>query len=298
MPFLTILAPSERYNNAHGRRHKKLTDWARQAILQVRRWLPKREIVVVANSSFSALDLIAAVRHYVCFVTRLRLDASLFEPAPERRPGQNGRPPKKGRRLPKLAELIEDKKASWTRLSTPYWYGDERCILEIVTGTAVWYHSGLPPAPIRWVLVRDPTGVRDTQAFLCTNLDATPIEILGWFVSRWSIETTFQECRAHLGVETQRQWSDLAIARTTPALFGMFSLIALWVANPKIAVCLRPRSAAWYHKREPSFSDAIAAVRRVFWSAPSFSMSRHPSDNVEIPTALMEKLTDALCYAA
>ena len=169
LPFLTILAPSERYNTAHGRRHKKLTDWARQAILQVRRWLPKREIVVVADSSFSALDLIAAVRHYVCFVTRLRLDASLFEPAPERRPGQNGRPPKKGRRLPKLAELIEDKKASWTRLSTPYWYGDERCILEIVTGTAVWYHSGLPPAPIRWVLVRDPTGVRDTQAFLCTK---------------------------------------------------------------------------------------------------------------------------------
>lgn len=298
LPFLTILAPSERYNTAHGRRHKKLTDWARQAILQVRRWLPKREIVVVADSSFSALDLIAAVRHHVCFVTRLRLDANLFEPAPERRPGQNGRPPKKGRRLPKLAELIEDKKASWTRLSTPYWYGDERCILEIVTGTAVWYHSGLPPAPIRWVLVRDPTGVRDTQAFLCTNLDATPMEILGWFVSRWSIETTFQESRAHLGVETQRQWSDLAIARTTPALFGMFSLIALWAADPKIAVCLRPRSAAWYHKREPSFSDAIAAVRRVFWSAPSFSMSRHPSDNVEIPTALMERLTDALCYAA
>jgi hypothetical protein len=85
-------------------------------------------------------------------------------------------------------------------------------------------------APIRWVLVRDPTGVRDAQAFLCTNLDATPMEILGWFVSRWSIETTFQESRAHLGVETQRQWSDLAIARTTPALFGMFSLIALWAA--------------------------------------------------------------------
>ena len=141
-------------------------------------------------------------------------------------------------------------------------------------------------------------GVRDTQAFLCMNLDATPMEILGWFVSRWSIETTFQESRAYLGVETQRQWSDLAIAPTTPALFGMFSLIALWVADSKIAVCLRPRPAAWYHKRESSFSDAIAAVRMVFWSASSFSMSQHPSDNVEIPTALMERLTDALCYAA
>jgi hypothetical protein len=298
LPFLTILAPSERYNTAHGRHHKKLTDWARQAILQVRRWVPKREVVVVADSSFSALDLIAAVRHHVCLITRLRLDASLFEPAPERRPGQNGRPAKKGQRLPKLSEVLPDKKTHWTRLSMPYWYGDERCFLDTATGTAVWYHSGLAPAPIRWVLVRDPTGVRDTQAFLCTNLDATPMQILGWFVSRWSIETTFQESRAHLGVETQRQWSDLAIARTTPALFGLFSLVALWVSDPKIAASLRPRSAAWYCKRQPSFSDAIAAVRRALWSAPGFSMSRHRADSVKIPTALMERLTDALCYAA
>jgi hypothetical protein len=298
LPFLTILAPSERYNTAHRRRHKKLTDWARQAILQVRRWLPKRKIVVVADSSFAALDLIAMVRRHVCLVTRLRLDASLFEPAPERRPGQNGRPPKKGCRLPKLSELIEEKKTRWTRLSMPYWYGDERCILEIMTGTAIWYHSGLPLAPIRWVLVRDPTGVRDPQAFLCTDLDATPVEILGWFVSRWSIETTFQESRAHLGVETQRQWSDLAIARTTPALFGLFSLVTLWAADPKIAGSLRPRSAAWYHKREPSFSDAMAAVRRLFWSAPNLSMSRHDPDGVEIPAALWKRLTEALCYAA
>ena len=298
LPFLTILAPSERYNAAHSRRHKKLTDWARQAILQVRRWLPKRKIVIVADSSFAALDLIAMVRRHVCLVTRLQLDASLFEPAPKRRAGQNGRPPKKGRRLPKLSELPAEKKTRWTRLSTPYWYGDERCILEIMTGTAIWYHSGLPPAPIRWVLVRDPTGVRDPQAFLCTDLGATTVEILGWFVSRWSIETTFQESRAHLGVETQRQWSDLAIARTTPALFGLFSLVTLWAADPKIAGSIRPRSAAWYHKREPSFSDAMAAVRRLFWSAPSFPMSRHPPDSVEIPTALMERLTEALCYAA
>jgi hypothetical protein len=232
LPFLTILAPSERYNTVHGRRHKKMTDWARQAILQIRRWAPKREIVVVADSSFSALDLIAAVRRHVCLVTRLRLDASLFEPAPKRRPGQNGRPAKKGRRLPKLSDVLADKKTRWTRLSMPYWYGDERCILNIVTGTAVWYHPGLAPAPIRWVLVRDPTGVRDTQAFLCTNLDATPMEILGWFVGRWSIETTFQESRAHLGLETQRQWSDLAIERTTPALFRLFSLVTLWAADP------------------------------------------------------------------
>src|SRR5262249_15759075 len=107
-------------------------------------------------------------------------------------------------------------------------YGGERHALEIVTGTAIWYHSGLPPVPIRWLLVRDPSGVRDPQAFLCTNLNATPTQILGWFVQRWSIETTFQEVRDHLGAETQRQWSDLAILRTTPALLGLYSLTTTW----------------------------------------------------------------------
>ena len=119
MPFLTILAPSERYHIAHGRRHKKLTDFARQAILQVRRWLPKRKIVVVADSSFAALDLIAAVRRHVCLVTRLRLDANLFTPAPKRRPGQRGRTAKKGRPLPKLSKVLEKKTTRWTRLSMP-----------------------------------------------------------------------------------------------------------------------------------------------------------------------------------
>lgn len=298
LPFLTVLAPSERYAAARGRRHKKLTDWARQAILQVRRWAPKRSIVVVADSSFSALDLIAAVRRHVCLVARLRLDANLFAPAPARRPGQLGRPPKKGRPLPKLSQALESKATCWTKLSMPYWYGDQRCALEIATGTAVWYHSGLPPAPIRWVLVRDPTGARDTQAFLCTDLDAAPVEILGWFVHRWSIETTFQECRAHLGVETGRQWSDLAIARMTPALFGLFSLVTLWAADPTIVANLRPRSAAWYQKREPSFSDAIAAVRRLLWSMPNLSMSRLDPHRVEIPIDLWQRLTETLCYAA
>jgi hypothetical protein len=165
-----------------------------------------------------------------------------------------------------MTKVLENKTTRWTRLSMPYWYGDERCILEIATGTAIWYHSGgCRPPPVRWVLVRDPTGVLDPQAFLCNSLDAAPIEILGWFVHRWSIETTFQESRAHLGVETQRQWSDLAIAWTTPTLFGLFSLVTLWAADPKIADSLRPKSAAWYRKREPSFSDAMAAVRRLFW---------------------------------
>jgi hypothetical protein len=149
----------------------------------------------------------------------------------------------------------------------------------------------MPPLPIRWVLVRDPAGIRDPRAFLCTDLDANPADILGWYVHRWSMETTFQETRTHLGVETQRQWSDLAIARTTPALLGLFSLITLWAAEAKAA--LHPRIAAWYAKDEPTFSEAIATVRRVLWAFPNFSISRQRPDNLEIQSALLQRLIEA-----
>jgi len=297
LPFLTILAPSQRYDATRGRPHKTLTDWARQGILQIKRWLPNRLIVIVADSSFAVIELIAAVRSHVCFVTRLRLDANLFEPPPEPRPGQRGRPRKKGRKLRKLTQVLTDPATAWTTIMMSEWYGGQRCRLETATGTAIWYHGGLPPVPIRWVLVRDPSGIRKPQAFLCTDLDATPATILGRFVCRWSMETTFQESRVHLGVETQRQWSDLAIARTTPALFGLFSLITLWAAEANVIAALYPRSAAWYAKEAPTFSDAIAAVRRVLWGVPNLSTSRQNPEIVKIPAALLKRLTEAICYA-
>lgn len=166
-------------------------------------------------------------------------------------------------------------------------------------------HRGLvscriPPVPIRWVLVRDPSGEHEPSAFLSTDLAATPATILGWFVSRWRVETTFQEVRAHLGVETQRQWSDLAILRTTPALLGLFSLITVWADGlvRDRATALRPNAAAWYRKQEPTFSDAIAAVRRVLWSPPDLSMSRQEGETVIIPAALLKRVFQTLCLAA
>ncbi len=174
------------------------------------------------------------------------------------------------------------------------WYGGQTRELEYVSGTAVWYHNGMPPAAIRWILVRDPSGQRDPQGFLCTDLDLEPTAILKRFVSRWRIETTFQEAREHLGVETQRQWSDLAILRTTPALLGLYSLVTVWAhgltQHPSTAV--RPSHAAWYNKRQPTFSDAIATVRRVLWSPPHFSMSRSSSESTEIPVTLLNQFVE------
>jgi hypothetical protein len=299
LPFLTLLAPSARWAEANGKPHKTLTSWARQAILQTKRWLPDRDLIFVGDSGFAALDLLAAVHRHVCVITRLRLDANLYKPAPARKRSQRGRPALKGRVLPKLSSVLQNPKTIWKPVTVAQWYGDQQRTLQTATGTAVWYHGGIPPVPIRWVLVRDPLGEHQPQAFLCTDLDATTEAILQRFVFRWRLETTFQEVRTHLGVETQRQWSDLAILRTTPVLLGLFSLITVWASGLAEADggSLRSHAAAWYQKKEPTFSDAIAAIRRVIWMPPDLSMSRIMTDTVLMPVHLLERLVTTLSLA-
>src|SRR5512135_2306272 len=269
----------------------------RQMLLRLRRWLPERRLVAVTDSSFAALDLLAAVRRYVCVVTRLRLDANLFAPAPLRQPGQVGRPRRKGKRLAKLAQRLAQQETPWQQVTVPDWYGEHERSVEILSGTAVWYHAGLPVVPIRWVLVRDPAGQFAPQAFLCTDLEADPVQILTWFVLRWRLEVTFEEARAHLGLETQRQWSDKAIARTTPALLGLVSLITLWADDLVAQTALRPRQASWCAKPNLTFSDAIAAVRYHLWLPEDFATSPELNSVLEIPRTLFERLTATLCYA-
>ena len=146
--------------------------------------------------------------------------------------------------------------------------------------------------------MRDPQGEFATQALLCTDLDARPEKIVGWFVMRWQMETTFQEARRHLGVETQRQWSELAIRRTTPALLGLFSLVTLF-AHQRMAQSMEAvRRAAWYRKTRPTFSDALALVRKELWAHATFRRSLQDTDTVEVPRAFVEHLTETLCYAA
>src|SRR5437763_4662495 len=191
LPFLTALCPSERYHKERGRSHQKLTERARQMLLLVKRWLPEREVVVVADSSFAALEFLDGVREELSVITRLRLDAALYEPAPERKRGQMGRPRKKGRRLPTLKQVAADPQTRWQPVRVRAWYGEGERPVEVVSGTCVWYHTGKPAVPIRWVLVRDPEGKFSTQALLSTKLEAEPVQILQWFVRRWTVEVTF-----------------------------------------------------------------------------------------------------------
>jgi len=300
LPFLTVLAPSQRYWEKHKagqREHKKLTDWARQMLLQAARWLPDRRIIGVGDASFAAIELLNDVRTSVTMITRLRLDAVLHKPPPPRRPGKVGRRPVVGKRLPSLKQRLANPKTRWRRLLVSGWYGHGERLLEVVSDTALWYHPGRR-VPIRYVLVRDPLGKLEPQAFLCTDLEAEPLDILRWFVRRWSIEVTFAEVRRHLGVETQRQWSELAIERTTPVLFGLFSLITLWASEHFATHGPGVRSASWYRKSLPTFSDILAHVRRQLWADGNSETSRRACDPTEIHSSTRNILIDIACYAA
>ena len=251
--------------------------------------------------SYAALALLAACQtgpQPVTVITRLRLDAALYEPAPPRRPRQVGRPRLKGPRLPTLAAVADAPTTSWTPLTVPDWYGTGARGVEIVSDTAVWYHPGLPPVPVRWVLIRDPRGTFATQALLCTDVPVAPEQILAWFVRRWQLAVTLEEARRHLGVETQRQWSELAIRRTTPGLLGLFSLVTLVTHQRVSQAPLRAQQAAWYPKAQPTFAAALACVRRDLWTQATFPLSGESPDLVKVPRALVERLTEALCYAA
>jgi hypothetical protein len=302
LPFLSALAPSERYAAERGKRHKKITEWAWQLLLIVRRWYPQREIVATADRAYASLKLLDRCRKLskpITFVTRLRLDAALYEPAPPRKPGQLGRPRLKGERLPNLSVVSGDPATVWEPTKIANWYGSGERTVEIASQTAVWYSTGLFAVPVRWVLVRDPEGRFKTQALLCTDLEADPRKVVCWFVMRWQLEVTFQEMRRHLGFETQRQWSDLAIRRTTPALLGLFSVVTLF-AHQRMVQVGAFRQAAWYHKRHPTFADALALVRKELWAQEEQTFCGSPvqTDTVKVPRAFMERLTDAICYAA
>ena len=245
---------------------------------------PQRPLALVGDNSYAVLDLLhccQSLREPVTLIARLRLDAALYAPAPARQPGQNGRPPLKGARRPALKTILDQPQATWASVAVAWYDGATRTV-ELTSQTAVWYRSGKSPVRIRWVLIRDPQGSFATQALLCTDPAADPTQILEWFVLRWQLEVTFQEVRTHLGVETQRQWSDLAIARTTPVLLGIFSWTTLAAHTLQKQRPMTQRRAAWYDSRcRPSWTplpwcDATCGwPRRVFQRRPSTPIRRN-----------------------
>jgi hypothetical protein len=298
LPFMVVPALGPKTSAKLEKRHRTIVDWAIIMVRKVRRWQPNREIVLVGDGSYAAVTLVQYCQRRkqpVKLVSRLRLDARLFDfPGPQPK-GKRGPKPKKGARQPKLASRLTDPKTRWQPLKIP-WYGGEEKVIEIVTGKSLWHRRGMDPVSIRWVLIRCPEDSFKPEAIFCSDPNVSAAQIISWFIARWNIEVTFEEMRAHLGFETQRQWSDKAIERTTPCLFGVFSLVV------SMATALHPdtlpiRQASWYPKQEATFSDALAAVRSDLWRSVNYSTSAQDADVLLIPRATLQALLEMACYS-
>jgi hypothetical protein len=296
LPFLTALCGPERKRGI--RRYKTSVDWVRQMMQQVRRWLPGRRLVLVVDGGFAAVSLAwACAKNTVVMVSRLRWDAALSHPPGPQPPGKRGRKPLKGKRQRSLQEWAERSATPWETVAVD-WYRGERQPLWGSSRTALWYTPRVPPVAIRYVLVADPEGKRRMEAFFCTDLQATPMEILPWVVMRWSVEATFEEGRAHLGLETQRQWSDQAIARTTPVLLALFSLVTVLALQLSQGRKIPVPVTAWYHKAEPTFTDCLALVRGHLWRARYLVNSAPEAEMMQFPRQALDLLIYGFPLAA
>ena len=277
LPILTVLCPSERFYTKLGKRAKKLTDWAGQILS----WLSRqnlylqRSIYLTGDGSFATYELLMHAQSLgIGMIARMKLNARLFHLAPTQQPKtKRGPKPLKGNRLLCMQKRLTDKRIKWTRILFSEWYGQSNKEMLITSGIAIWHKSNTVMVKVKWVLIKDPEHKLEPVLLACTDIDLSAYNIVSFFVRRWRIEVTFAEVRRHLGVETQRQWSDLAIERSTPCLLAMFSIVCLLANQLHIRQAIMPNATAWYQKQFVSFSDVLAAVRIEFYTKTKLSIS-------------------------
>lgn len=265
LPFMTVLCPSKKHDEQNGIKHKSSVERAKQLVYIISRLL-KRSWILLGDGGFACVSLgNACVKSGATLISRLRLDAALYdELAEETAIKQRGRKRIKGNKQPTLKQRLIDGSLTWTEQRIA-WYGRILKNVRLASGVALWYKAGEKPLKIRWVIVVDLETNR-TEAFFSTDINLSPAVIIEYFVLRWNLEVTFEEARAHLGVETQRQWSPKAIKRTTPVLFGLFSLVCLigYRQNQQENDLVKGCSTAWYSKEDnATFSDVLAYVKRL-----------------------------------
>jgi hypothetical protein len=301
LPFLAVPARSPKTAaNLGKKRHFPLIRWTEKMIGWVREWQPERELMLVGDGSYAAIALIQRCQRFkkpVKLVSRLRLDAQLYDyPPKERPPGKRGPMPKKGPRQTNLADRLHDAQRPWRRMKVR-WYGNQEKEVEFLSGVSLWHTSGLDPVQIRWVLIRCPNNSFTPAAFFCSDPHISPAQIVNWFIMRWNIEVTFQEMRTHLGFETQRQWSDTAMERTTPLLLGLFSIVVL-MALKRFGPDLPYSQDVWYRRREASFRDVLSAIRLDLLDLNYFNKSSFFVDWLLFPVRRLASLTFLISASA
>lgn len=304
LPFLCVPVLSEKTAKRLNRPHRSGITWTIWLLSKLRAWYPDTAMTLLGDGGYAAVELVAACqRLHIRLVSRLRLDAQLYDfPNPQPK-SKRGPKPKKGDRQRSLASVFADPNTIWCQAQVA-WYGGDGKILDYRTGISLWHTPGHLPVVLHWVLVRlEETNQRTGKGrvrgavFFCSDTTQTPEAILACYVLRWNIEVTFEEVRAHLGLETQRHWSRRAIGRTTPCLLGLFSLVVL-MAQRLYPTQLPLQQARWYRKEEATFSDVLGAVRAHLWSAINYTHSASQPELCLIPRAIWHRLQQVACYTA
>ncbi len=297
LPVLVALYRPESLDQAEGHRHKTAPDLARQLMAVLIHWFPERKFIFLGDGGYASHALAQSChrhRRHATLVSRFHGDARLYAPAPKRR-RRTGRPPQKGRKLPTPEQVVARRPLT---LITVQWYGGASRRVGVVSGTGLWYKSGAGVVPIRWVFVRDLQGTHRDEYFYSTDPSLTAQQIVSWFTARWPIETTFQEVRAHLGLETTRQHVARSVLRMAPCLLGLFSVICLIYAQHVKSHRTGIRHTLWYAKEEPTFSDAMATVRRLFWREILLQQPSYRNAFQKLPPKIRAWLLDRLSQAA
>jgi hypothetical protein len=282
LPFFTVLEPSEKSTKKQGKRHKTTLDWSVQMVMQLVRWAPTIPFILVGDGGFACAKLAwICFKNNIALVSRLKMNARIYALPEEAPAGKRGRKAKKGVRLISFKEMLTIEDLPWEEAEIAGYDGKKKKV-KYLTNTSIWGADGFRPIAIRWVLVKDPTGEMDPLPLMSTDANLTAVKIMELYVDRWGLEVTFQEAREHLGIETQKQWSDKAIARTTPVLMALYTIVCLIGHRLNEEAPLISEKTAWYDKGRVTFSDLLKAVRIDLWKDNLFFRNEFSDASVKI----------------
>jgi hypothetical protein len=295
LPVLVALYRSPEDNRNRGRPHRTPAQLMQLLLRVLLRWFPDRQFLFAGDQNYGSHEMATLAQrthNRLHVVSKFYANANLYEPPPAY--AGNGRPRVKGAKLPTPQQVVAT--ARRTRLNVA-WYGGGRRDVEVVTGTGYWYKGGQGLVPVRWVYVHDLSGSHRDEYFYSTDLTLTAQQIIEEYTGRWNIETTFEESRAYLGLESTRGWCERTVGRAEPCLLGLYSVVALMYGSLP-AEEQEQGGVEWEGKATVTFSDTVTAVRRWLWTRWVFTRAGHANTFAKLPDAFRQLLLYALAPSA
>jgi hypothetical protein len=294
LPVLIDLYRTPEVSRAEGRPHRTPAQLVCRLLRVLLARFPGRTFVFAGDSGFGTHEFARFCHRHrgrLTLVSKCHPDLNLFAPPPPY--AGNGRPRVKGDRVPKPRAAAATGRR---RKLTVAWYGGGTRRVEAVTGTGHWYKGGNGLVPIRWVYVKDTSGTHRDEYLFTTDLAMTADAVVGTYCGRWSTETTFQEARSALGLETTRGRCRGTVLRAGPCLLGLYTVVA--VLYHALPAAKRAGAVAWPGKVGVTFSDALCAVRRWLWHEAVLPQAGDGTALQKLPEPVRELLLTTLAPAA